>query len=80
MIDKFDGEQGDPFGLKFDAQFAETDDLPPVRNVLRMTYNLSRKGTFNLLSIIIGSILSIAWGLVMAIVQFVVIWYVIIMY
>ena len=74
MIEMFDGVQGDPFGLKFDTAFKETDEVPQIRTILRTVYNLSRKGTFNLLSIVIGSILSIAWGLVMAAAQFVVIW------
>lgn len=76
MIEKFEGKQGDPFGLQFDTQFEETDDLPQIRSILRVVYNLSRKGTFNLLSVVIGSILSILWGLTMALFQFFVIWYV----
>ena len=78
MIKLLEGTKGDPFGFDFDAAFKQSDEEPWVRVFLNKIYDISRRCTFNLLSITVGFIMSIIWGLVMASTQFFVIWYVLV--
>ena len=63
-------------GISFDRAFPRSDEFPPIRKIQDILYTYSRKGLFNLLSVIIGMVLSIVWGLVMGIVQFALIWFI----
>eukprot|EP01084_Bolivina_argentea_P257057 432978_1 len=65
----------DPFKLKFDTQFQEVDEeYDSVRKIQKLCYHHTRKGCFNVFSILFGIILAFIWGIVMGTTQFVMIW------
>ena len=70
------GKETDPLELSFDKAFPQSDELDAVRDIQNIIYSYSRKGLFNLLSILIGMVLALAWGLLLGLIQFLLIWFV----
>ena len=69
------GKETDPFGISFDKAFPQSDELDQVRDIQKIIYSYSRKSLFNLLSILIGMFLALAWGLSLGVIQFLLIWF-----
>lgn len=76
MANNNPGKATDPLEIGFDKAFPQSDEIAAVRDIQDMIYSYSRKGLFNLLSIIIGMVLALFWGLLMGILQFLLIWWV----
>mmetsp|Transcript_56927 Transcript_56927/g.51218 ORF Transcript_56927/g.51218 Transcript_56927/m.51218 type:complete len:171 (-) Transcript_56927:163-675(-) len=69
------GRETDPLEIAFDKAFPQSDELEAVRNIQNLIYSYSRKGLFNLLSVLIGMVLALAWGLLLGLIQFLLIWF-----
>ena len=70
------GKETDPLEISFDKAFPQSDELDAVRDIQNIIYSYSRKSLFNLLSILIGMFLALAWGLFLGLIQFLLIWFV----
>ena len=68
--------QGDALETAFDKAFPESDELPIVRKIQKMLYDVSKKGLFNILLIVLAIIVSLCWGIIMGTLQFLLIWFV----
>ena len=66
--------KGDALETGFDKAFPESDELPFVRKIQKLLYQVSKKGLFNILLVVIAIIVSLFWGIIMGILQFVLIW------
>jgi len=64
----------DPLQVSFDVTFPQSDEHDTIRQIQKTIYNASRTGMFNLLSLVVGIILSLAWGLLMGVVEFFLLW------
>lgn len=68
--------QGDALETAFDKAFPESDELPIVRKIQKMLYQVSKKGLFNILLVVIAIICALFWGIIMGTLQFCLIWFV----
>ena len=60
------GKETDLLEVSFDATFPQSDEFDGIRSNHNIIYSHSRKRFFNLLSVLIGTILAVAWGLLFA--------------
>ena len=67
----------DEIDLKFDTTFPKTDEFKFVRIIQDTIYSITIKLFFNIFSLIIGTVLSLVWGIFNAFMQFVFVWFII---
>ena len=60
--------------FNFDTLLPATVEFEPLRNAEKMVYDGSRAFMTNILALLVGLLLSLAWGLIVGIFQFTVIW------
>ncbi len=70
------GAENDPLSVSFDKAFPKSDEIEAIRGIEKIVYGYSKKGMFNLLSILVGIPISLVWGLVLGICSFFLIWFV----
>ena len=66
----------DPMDMAFDKRFKKSEEVPGLRAIIQLIYHHSRKGIFNLLSIVLGIILAILWGYTMGWYEFYLVWFI----